>query len=338
MEATEPRIEPLQPLPFSLEPRNLERPRICVVLPVFNEEEVLEQTYRALASVLDSMPVDWQLLFVNDGSRDRTAGVLEKLYREDERVSYVLLSRNFGHQAALTAGFDHADADVVICMDADLQHPPALLPVLLGAWREGYDVVHTRKLMTEGLSLFRRVATEIAYSAMERVSSVKMIRNASDFRLFDREALEAVRNLPERTRLYRGLAPWVGFRQCVVPYVAADRAAGTSQYGMRQLFNLFARGLFDFSSAPLHIGLILGAIAVGMSALYFLFIMGWMLLGEETPPGWASTVSVTLLLNSVTLLFSGIIGVYVARIYDEVRARPPYVPLRVRKRAPGSKR
>jgi polyisoprenyl-phosphate glycosyltransferase len=334
MEATEPRIEPLVPLPFSLEPRTVERPRICVVLPVFNEEAVLETTHRRLAEVLSSTSADWQLLFVNDGSRDQTVGVLEKLYREDDRVSYVLLTRNFGHQAALTAGFDHADGDAVICMDADLQHPPELLPLFLDAWRQGYDVVHTRKVMTEGLSLFRRAATEIAYSAMERVSSVRMIRNASDFRLFDRAALEAVKQLPERTRLYRGLTPWVGFRQCVIPYVAADRAAGTSQYGFFQLLNLFARGLFDFSSAPLHAGLILGAIAVGMSALYFLFILGWMVLGEQTPPGWASSVSVTLLLNSVSLAFSGIIGVYVARIYDEVRRRPPYISTRLRKHDP----
>jgi polyisoprenyl-phosphate glycosyltransferase len=336
MEATEPRIEPLVPLPFSLEPRTLERPRLCIVLPVFNEEAVLEATHRRLVDVLSATATDWQLLFVNDGSRDRTGAVLEKLYREDDRVSYLLLTRNFGHQAALTAGFDHADADAVICMDADLQHPPELLPLFLDAWKQGYDVVHTRKVMTEGLPFFRKVATEIAYSAMERVSSVRLIRNASDFRLFDRGALEAVKQLPERTRLYRGLVPWVGFRQCVIPYVAADRAAGTSQYGFFQLLSLFARGLFDFSSAPLYAGLILGGLAVGVSALYFLFILGWMLLGERTPPGWASTVSVTLLLNSVSLAFSGIIGVYVARIYDEVRRRPPYVSMPIKKHDPGS--
>jgi polyisoprenyl-phosphate glycosyltransferase len=331
MQAPEQHIEPMLPLPFPLERRDVARPRVCIVLPVFNEEAVLEKTYQALKATLETLPIDWQLLFVNDGSRDGTAGVLEKLYRMDQRIAYVLLSRNFGHQAALTAGFDNADADVIVCMDADLQHPPELLPIFLEAWRQGYDVIHTRKLLTEGLPFLRRIVTDIAYAAIERVSQVKIIPNASDYRLLDREALDAVKNLPERTRLYRGLTPWVGFRQCVIPYVAAERAAGRSQYGIKQLFGLFARGLFDFSSAPLHVGLVLGGIAVGLSTLYFLFILVWLLVGEETPPGWASTVSVTMMLSSVSLLFSGIIGVYVARIYDEVRARPPYVSLRIRK-------
>jgi len=152
-----------------------------------------------------------------------------------------------------------------------------------------------------------------------------------DFRLLDREALEAVRRLPERTRLYRGLTPWIGLRQCVIPYVAQERAAGRSQYGLGQRVAVFARGVFDFSSGPLYAGLLLGGLAVGLSTLYLLFILAWILMGEWTAPGWASAISVTLLLSSVSLAFSGIIGVYVARIYDEVRARPPYVSLRVRK-------
>ncbi len=144
--------------------------------------------------------------------------------------------------------------------------------------------------------------------------------------------MESVRSLPENTRLYRGLTPWIGFRQCVIPYVAAERAAGTSQYGLKQLFNLFARALFDFSSLPLHLGLMLGGAAILLSTLYFVFIIGWFLLGKDSPPGWASSISVTLMLNSVSLAFAGIIGVYVARIYNEVRARPTYMLSRIRKR------
>src|ERR1051325_171472 len=145
-------IEPLLPLPFPLTPRNNPRPRVCIVIPVYNEERVLLRTYEELAKVLNTIDVDWTLLFVNDGSKDATASVLESLYRMDNRVSYILLSRNFGHQSALTAGFDHADGDIVICMDADLQHPPPLIADLINAWRQGYDIVHTRKLDTEGLS------------------------------------------------------------------------------------------------------------------------------------------------------------------------------------------
>jgi dolichol-phosphate mannosyltransferase len=292
---------------------------------------VLLRTYEELAKVLNTLDVDWTLLFVNDGSKDATASVLESLYRMDNRVSYILLSRNFGHQSALTAGFDHADGDLVICMDADLQHPPPLIADLITAWRQGYDIVHTRKLETEGLSLRRSLPTRIAYAIVLRVAQIKMIPNASDYRLLDRQAHEAIRSLPESARLYRGLTPWIGFRQCVVPFVAAERAAGSSQYSFKQLLNLFARALFDFSNLPLHLGLFLGAVAISLSSLYFIFILVWLLLGEQAPPGWASSISVTLLLNSISLAFMGIIGAYVARIYNEVRARPAYMLSRIQK-------
>ena len=322
-------IEPILPLPFPLEMRNNPRPDLCVVIPVYNEEQVLLHTYEELTKVLNEMNVEWSLLFVNDGSRDGTAGVLEMLYRMYKRVNYILLSRNFGHQAALTAGFDHADADIVISMDGDLQHPPTLIRELVSAWRQGYDIVHTRKVETEGLSRKRSIPTRIAYAIVGRVAQIKIIPNASDFRLLDYQAHEAMRSLPENSRLYRGLTPWIGFRQCVIPYVAAERAAGTSQYSFKQLVNLFSRALFDFSSLPLHLGLVLGGVAIGLSSLYLIFIFVWLLLGEEAPPGWASSISVTLLLNSISLAFMGIIGAYVARIYNEVRARPTYMLSRI---------
>lgn len=324
-------IEPLLPLPFPLEHREHPRPKLCVVIPIYNEERVLLQTYDELSKVLNAIYVDWAILFVNDGSRDNTAAILESLFRKDKRVGYILLSRNFGHQAALTAGLDYADADIVISMDGDLQHPPKLINELIGAWRQGYDIAHTRKLITTGLSRRRSITTRLAYRIVSYVAEVEIIPNASDYRLLDRQALEAVRALPESRRLYRGLTPWVGFRQCVIPYVAAERAAGTSQYGLKQLIGLFARALFDFSSLPLHLGLILGGLAIFLSTLYLIFILIWLLIGEEAPPGWASSISVTLMLNSISLVFSGIIGAYVARIYNEVRARPAYILSRIQK-------
>jgi len=328
-------IETLLPLPFPLEPRDNPHPTLCVVVPVFNESYVVARAYEEISTALNAIGwLDWSILFVNDGSRDNTAAILESLFREHERVSYILFSRNFGHQAALTAGFDHADADIIVSMDGDLQHPPELIAQLLEAWRQGYDIVHTRKLETEGLSYIRRTTTWLAYKIISRVSDVSIIPNASDYRLLDRQALESVRSLPENARLYRGLTPWIGFRQCVIPYVAAERAGGTSQYGLKQLLNLFTRSLFDFSSLPLHLGLMLGGISITLSTLYLIFILAWLLLGEGAPPGWASSISVTLLLNSVSLAFSGIIGVYVARIYNEVRARPAYMLSRIRKHQP----
>lgn len=324
--------EPLEPLPFPLEERAAPgRPRVCVVVPAFDEEAVLPQTSRALAASLDALDIEWSVLFVNDGSRDGSAGVLERLHREDPRFGYVLLSRNFGHQAALSAGLDYADGDAVVTMDADLQHPPEMLRALLGAWRRGFDVVHTRKVTTIGLSGWRRAVTRAAYSFITRVAGIRILPQASDYRLLDATALAALRSMPEVARLYRGLTSWVGFRQCVIPYVAAERAGGASHYSLRQLFTLAARSLFDFSDVFLHAALVVGTAGVLLSSLYLIFILSWVVVGRTVPPGWVSTISVTIVLNSILLFFVGILGVYVARIYREVRRRPTYIVSRVRR-------
>lgn len=292
---------------------------------------MLEQTSRALAAALDALDVDWSVLFVNDGSRDRSARVLEQLYRTDVRFGYLLLSRNFGHQAALTAGLDHAEGDVIVTMDADLQHPPEMLRSLLDAWRGGFDVVHTRKVSTVGLSAWRRAVTPVAYSFIHRVAGIRIIPHASDYRLMDAGALDALRSLPEVARLYRGLTSWVGFRQCVLPYVAAERAGGQSQYSLRQLLTLGARSLFDFSDAFLHAGLVLGSLGLLLSAVYLTYILTWVLIGRSTPPGWVSSISITMVMDSILLFFLGLLGVYVARIYREVRRRPAYIVSLVRR-------
>ncbi|MEO8482001.1 MAG: glycosyltransferase family 2 protein [Acidobacteriota bacterium] len=320
--------EPLEPLPYSLETRALgHRPRLCVVIPAFNEAVVLERAASVIGASLDALDVDWTVLFVNDGSRDQSPRVLEALHRSDSRFEYLLLSRNFGHQAALTAGLDYAnaDADVIVTMDADLQHPPEMLLALMDAWRQGYDVVHTRKLSTIGLSGWRRVVTSLVYGFIKRVAGIRIIPQASDYRLLDAKALGALRSVPEVARLYRGLTSWVGFRQCVVPYVAAERAGGESHYSLRQLMTLGARSLFDFSDIFLHAGLVVGSIGVLLSGIYLLFILGWVIAGRGAPPGWVSSISVTLVLDSILLFFVGILGVYVARIYREVRRRPTYL-------------
>jgi polyisoprenyl-phosphate glycosyltransferase len=324
MTASESRIAPAGALPFPLVER-AGPARLCVVVPVFNEARLLELLLERLAAVLEHLDASWTLLFVNDGSRDDTVAVLESLAVQDGRVTYVSLSRNFGHQAALAAGLDHADADVVVTMDGDLQHPPELLPVLLDAWRSGYDVVHTRKLSTEGLPLWRRLVTKAAYAAIRRVAEVEIIPDASDYRLLDRTAVRAVTALPERHRLYRGLTPWIGFRQAVVPYEAGKRAEGESRYGVRQLLQLFARSFFDFSNAPLHVGIVMGGLTILVCFAYLGYTMVAYLLGYDVPTGYVTLIFAIVLLSSINLAFSGILGVYLARIYDEVRRRPTYV-------------
>jgi polyisoprenyl-phosphate glycosyltransferase len=327
-------LEPLEPLPFPLERRGF-APSVALVIPTFNEEKVLATTYRRLTETMDGLELDWTITFVNDGSSDGTIAALERLYEADARVSYLMLSRNFGHQAALAAGLDHAEADVVITMDADLQHPPELIPALLAGWRDGYDVVHTRKLSTDGLSPPRSIATRVAYRLVRSVASVRIIAQASDFRLLDRDAVDALRRLPERGRLYRGLAPWVGFRQAVIPFAAGARQAGASQYGIKQLSSLFARSFFDFSRAPLHVGLAVAGASVAACFAYLAYVLGAYLLGATMPSGFVSLMFAFGFLASVNLFFVGILGVYVARIYDEVRGRPTYMVGRVRARYSG---
>jgi polyisoprenyl-phosphate glycosyltransferase len=317
-------VQPLGPIPFPLEERS-GRPHVAVVVPLFNEQDSVEQLYDRVRGALDPLDVTWSLLFVNDGSRDGTIGRLERLYTTDQRISYLALSRNFGHQAALCAGLDHASGDVFVTMDGDLQHPPELIETLLDGWRAGYDVIHTSKSSTEDLGLIRTWVTRIAYRAISVVSTVDIIPQASDFRLLDAEARDAVAQLPERGRLYRGLTPWVGFRQAVMRYVAPARANGKSQYGLRQLVGLFARAFFDFSSAPLHVALFVGAAAIALCIAYLVFVLGAVLFGKSIPPGYVTQIVAIGLLSSINLFLVGVLSVYVARIYDEVRRRPSYV-------------
>jgi glycosyltransferase involved in cell wall biosynthesis len=317
-------VSPAAALPFPLSPRTGPA-RLCVIVPVYNEAKVLELTYTRVAAVLDRLDVSWSILFVSDGSLDETPSILASFAARDDRVTYLLLSRNFGHQAALAAGLDHAEADVVITMDGDLQHPPELIPVLVDAWRQGYDVVHTRKLSTEDLSLWRRVTTSFAYRMISRVADVEIIPEASDFRLLDRTAQKAVAAMPERHPLYRGLALWVGFRQAVVPYKAGARAEGESRYGLRQLMQLFSRSFFDFSNAPLHVGVVVGGLTIFVCLCYAVITAVLYVLGAHIPRGYTTVVFLIVLLSSINLTFSGVLGVYLARIYDEVRRRPTYV-------------
>lgn len=324
-------IEQVGPLPIPLEPRTHD-PRVVLVVPAHNEEEVLPLAFAELSKVMDSLGVEWSVIFVNDGSGDQTLAVLEDLYQRNEHVSYISLSRNFGHQSALAAGLDHARGDVVITMDADLQHPPEVIPTLLEAWRQGYDVVHTRKIETAELGRMRRLLTRLAYRAIGATANVEFIAQASDFRLLDAHAQGAIRELPERGRLYRGLARWVGFRQAVVPFHAANRAAGSPSYGFRQLASLFGRAFFDFSTVPLRSALVLGTAAIVLCIAYLVFVLVALIVGKASPPGYVSLIFAFAFLSSVNLTMIGVLGVYIARIHEEVRARPTYVVARTRVR------
>jgi dolichol-phosphate mannosyltransferase len=324
-------IEQLGPLPIPLEPRSND-PKVVLVVPAHNEEDAIPVAFAEISKVMDSLGLEWSIIFVNDGSRDSTLNLLEELYEGDDRVSYISLSRNFGHQSALAAGLDHAVGDVVITMDADLQHPPEVIPTLLDAWRQGYDVIHTRKIDTEDLGVTRTLVTRLAYGAIRATSSVELVVQASDFRLLDARAQHAIHELPERGRLYRGLARWVGYRQAVVPFHAGRRVAGSSSYGFRQLMSLFGRAFFDFSNVPLRLALFLGAAAIFLSLGYLVFVLVAWAAGKAIPPGFVSLIFAFGFLSSVNLMMIGVLGVYVGRIHEEVRARPTYLVARNRVR------
>jgi polyisoprenyl-phosphate glycosyltransferase len=326
-----PAIEQLGALPIPLEPRTT-KPTVVLVVPAHDEQEALALAFEEIRKVMDSLGLVWSIIFVNDGSRDATLDVLERLYQRDDRVSYISLSRNFGHQSALAAGLDHAVGDVVVTMDADLQHPPKVIPTLLEAWQRGYDVVHTRKIATSELGILRRFLTRLAYRAIGATSRIEFIAQASDFRLLDAHAQQAIRELPERGRLYRGLARWVGFRQAVVPFHAAPRVAGSPSYGFRELASLFGRAFFDFSNVPLRAALVLGTAAIVLCGVYLFFVLVALIVGKAIPPGYVSLIFAFGFLSSVNLVMIGVLGVYISRIHEEVRARPTYVIARNRVR------
>jgi polyisoprenyl-phosphate glycosyltransferase len=324
-------IEQLGPLPIPLEPRS-SKPTVTLVVPAHNEEEAIALAFAEIKRVMDSLGVEWSIIFVNDGSSDSTLSMLEEFYQRDDRVSYISLSRNFGHQSALAAGLDHAVGDVVITLDADLQHPPEVISTLLQAWQQGYDVVHTRKIATTDIGGTRRFVTRLAYRAIHATAEVEFVVQASDFRLLDARAQHVIRELPERGRLYRGLARWVGFRQAVVPFHAARRVAGSPSYGFRQLASLFGRAFFDFSNVPLRLALFLGTAAIVLCGVYLVFVLVALIVGKAIPPGYVSLIFAFAFLSSVNLAMIGVLGVYISRIHEEVRARPTYVIARNRVR------
>jgi dolichol-phosphate mannosyltransferase len=300
-------------------------PRYSFVLPVFDEEASLPELYRRLAAVADGLDGEVEILFVDDGSRDATAALLLDLHGRDPRVKVLRLSRNFGHQVALSAGLDAAAGDAVIIMDADLQDPPELVPELVAKWREGYEIVYAVREDRRVEPLWRRSTISLAYRLLARMSEVEIPVDAGDFRLVDRRALDAFKALRESNRYVRGMFSWVGFRQVGVPYTREARFGGKTKYPLRKLIRLGSDGLLSFSDTPLRVSLVLG----------FVVSIGAFLLGTTTivlrilnigyVPGWTSIVTVVTFLGGVQLVVIGMLGLYVGRIYDEVKRRPLYL-------------
>ena len=303
------------------------KPTISIVVPVYNEEPVLAELYRRVTAVLDGVGEPWELILVNDGSRDRSTEVIAQLHEKDERVKGISFSRNFGFQVAATAGLDHAQGDAIILSDADLQDPPEVYPEMIAKWREGYDVVYGQRKSREGETWFKLITAKIFYRLIHKITSIDIPLDTGDFRLMDRKVVEAIRHMPERNRFLRGLVPWVGYRQIGIEYERHARFAGESKYGsLKQMLPFALDAITSFSYIPLQMATYLGFFIAAISGFAILTVVLVRLFGPETPlVGQATTLVAVLFLGGVQLISLGIIGEYLGRIYDEVKGRPLYL-------------
>lgn len=300
-------------------------PTYSLVVPVFNEQAVLPLLFARLDTLMEDLDGTAEVVLVDDGSRDASLAMMTARAGRDPRYRVIALSRNFGHQVAITSGLDAAAGEATVVLDADLQDPPELVLALATKWREGFDVVCAQRLSREGESPFKRLSADLFYRVLSRLASVEIPRNVGDCRLVDRRVLEALRRMPERERFVRGLVAWVGFRQAIVPYRRAPRAAGRSNYPLRRMMRLAKTALVGFSEAPLRLAL-WGGMAVSSGALLYgagVLVMG--LTRHDLVPGWSSMMVVTTLLCGLNMLMTGVLGLYVGRVLTEVKARPLYV-------------
>jgi dolichol-phosphate mannosyltransferase len=307
-------------------------PRVSLAIPVYNEEAVVPELLRRTTAVLDSLPGGpHEIVLANDGSSDRTLELLEKAAEKDGRLVVVDLSRNFGHQIALTAALDHTSGDVAVLMDGDLQDPPEAVPTLLEAYQQGYDVVYVRRVNRKE-SWYLRACYYLFYRLLAVLSSTQLPLDSGDFGLMSRRVIEEIRRMPEHQRYLRGLRTWVGFRQIGIPVERSARHAGKAKYSPVKLLMLAFDGIFAFSTVPLRAAAILGMIAIGLSglfALYSVYVKLWL----HSPQGFTATILVITFLSGMNLFFLGVIGEYIGRIYEETKARPHYIVGRILGRA-----
>lgn len=300
---------------------------ISIVAPVYNEEAVLAMLYERVRTVLDDAGERWELILVNDGSRDRSAEVIANLHARDPRVKGISFSRNFGFQIAATAGLDHAGGDAVILTDADLQDPPEVYPAMLAKWREGYDVVYGVRASRQGETWFKLTTAKLFYRLIHRITSINIPLDTGDFRLMDRRVINSLRGMNERNRFLRGMVPWIGFRQIGVEYNREARYAGEAKFtSVKKMLPFALDAITSFSYFPLQLATILGFVIAAISVVAILAVVLVRLLGPHEPLlGQATTLVAVLFLGSVQLISLGIIGEYLGRIYDEVKGRPLYL-------------
>ncbi|MGD0584248.1 MAG: glycosyltransferase family 2 protein [Oryzomonas sp.] len=298
---------------------------ISVVVPVFNEEAVIYESYSRLKGVLEGLNEPYELIFVNDGSHDATPVIVRAICKSDTSVRMIDFARNFGHQTAITAGMDYASGDAVVVIDADLQDPPEVIPEMIAKWREGFDVVYGRRAQRKGETFFKRFTSAAFYRLLHKLTDVDIPVDTGDFRLIDRKVCDALKGVKERNRYVRGIISWLGFRQTGVEFVREKRFAGETKYPFKKMLRFAFDAITSFSYKPLKLATYIGSTVSFGGFAYLLVVIYQKLFTSTTITGWASMMAVTLFFNGVVLMMLGIIGEYIGRIYDEAKGRPLYV-------------
>jgi dolichol-phosphate mannosyltransferase len=300
---------------------------VSIIVPVYNEAGVIEQTHASLAAVLDTLPHDVEIFYIDDGSSDRTPAALEMLAAHDDRIHLLTLSRNFGHQAALTAGLDHAQGDLVISMDGDGQHPPELIPQMVDLIRQGYFIVQAQRIDAGRTLSFKKITSDAFYWLINHISGTHIEQGAADFRALSRQALDALKSMPEYHRFLRGMIAWTGYSTVILPYHEPQRLAGKSKYSLGKMLRLASDAVFSFSLMPLYIGLSVGGVFILLALAQMIYVLVLWLTGQysQIVPGWSSLMAVLLIASGIIMILLGFIGVYVGYIFQQVKDRPVYL-------------
>ncbi|MCY8489775.1 glycosyltransferase family 2 protein [Bacillus atrophaeus] len=296
-----------------------------IVVPVYNEELVIQETYQRLKEVMDRTKENYELLFVNDGSRDRSVEILREHSLIDPRVKVIDFSRNFGHQIAITAGMDYAQGNAIVVIDADLQDPPELILDMIEKWKEGYNVVYAVRTKRKGETFFKKQTAAMFYRLLRSMTDIDIPIDTGDFRLLDRKVCDEMKKLKEKNPFVRGLVSWVGFKQTAVEYERDERLAGETKYPLKKMFKLSMDGITTFSHKPLKLASFAGILMSGAGFLYMLIVLYMKLFTDSTITGWSSLIVIQLLFSGIVLLMLGMIGEYIGRIYDEAKDRPLYI-------------